>query len=275
MPLSQTGHSVIETFKRDGFARLSKLVPGTIIARAHAAVPDVIASAERIFGRCQDCGGVHYDFAERDCGNLTRPFVQLFNAWALHPAFRDLVFHPSISQAARALLECQEVRLIHDQLLIKRPGDVPTSAHIDGNYWPFDGSAFTFWVPLVDVSIAMGTVQFYRGTHLRDIARARSQAADEETASRVIADWIAEQQLEPEGFELRQGDVTIHDKWTIHCTQANASSITRVVLAIHVMDARSKRFEALGPMQRGHVDLFHWQGIPSAAELYGAICPVM
>lgn len=271
----QIARSTVEQFRRDGFVHLSKFIPVPLITRAYEAVPDLIARSERAFGRCRDCCGVHHDFEERDCGNLKRPFVQLFNAWAQSSAFRELVFHPALAQAARSLLGCDEVRLIHDQLLVKRPGDLPTTAHIDGNHWPFEGRACTFWVPLVDVSSAMGTLLFYRGTHARDISRAQLQTADEETAREVIARWLAREGLEPQGFEVRRGEATAHDKWTAHCTAANESSLTRAVLAVHVMDARSKRTAPAGPMQQSHIDLFHWHGVPPAAEMYASVCPLL
>jgi ectoine hydroxylase-related dioxygenase (phytanoyl-CoA dioxygenase family) len=275
MPLMPTAHSPVEEFQRNGFVRLAEFVPPLVVARAHRAVPEVVAAAERAFGRCRDCGGVHHDFDERDCGNLTRPFVQLFNAWAHSPAFRELVFHPALSRAARALLGCDAVRLIHDQLLIKRPGDEPTSAHIDGHTWPFDGRACTFWIPLTDVSAEMGTLLFYRGSHRRDISRALLETVEEEEAARAVARWVADEGPEPEGFELRRGEATAHDKWMVHSTAANASDETRAVLSVHVMDAAARRGAARGPMQQAHVELFHWQGIPAGAELSAAVCPVL
>jgi ectoine hydroxylase-related dioxygenase (phytanoyl-CoA dioxygenase family) len=121
----------------------------------------------------------------------------------------------------------------------------------------------------------MGTLLFYRGTHLCDISREQLQCVDEQTAGRAIGAWLAEKNLQPEGFELRRGDVTVHDKWTAHCAGANTSSAARPALAVHVMDARSKRLGARGPMQQGHVDLFRWHDIPVATELFVSVCPMM
>ena len=269
-----TSSEAVTAFQRDGFVRISSCIPLSVIKRAHDAIPELLARIELSFPRCGDCGGLHQDFDGCKCGSSTRPFIQLFNVWAQSAALRDLVFHRSISQTAEELLQCSKVRLIHDQLLIKRPDDLPTTPHIDGHYWPFDGRACTFWVPLAEVSDGMGTLRFYPHSHRWDLRRAELLLADEDKARQAIADFISGKQA-PVGFELLRGDVTIHDKWSIHCASGNASSHNRVALAIHVMDARSRRTKTHGPMQQGHVELFHWEHIPERAELCDAVCPIL
>jgi Phytanoyl-CoA dioxygenase (PhyH) len=271
------GAEAIASFQRDGFVYLPGLVPRDLAEQAHAASGDVVRSAERAFGICRDCKGVHHDFADPHCGLTRRPFVQLFNVWAESPAFRRLTLSNPILEAARALLGCAGVRLIMDQLLIKRPGDEETAAHVDFYHWPLEGRACSFWIPLAPVRPSMGTMRFYPGSHRRSHRPEDLASVGDGEVGDYTRRWIAAEGRAPAGFDVdfEPGDVTVHDGWTAHEAGPNLSDETRTVLAVHVMDATSRRTEAKNPLQEGHVALFQWQSIPPGAELHAPTCPVL
>ncbi len=59
------------------------------------------------------------------------------------------------------LFGVKNVRLCHDQALIKEAGGGITPWHQDAMYWPLDGTkCITMWMPLVDITTDMGVLTF-------------------------------------------------------------------------------------------------------------------
>jgi len=264
-------------FVRDGCLHLRSSVPRGLVQDAARAADAVVASTTRAFGRCKDCDGVHHDFEVPHCGFARRPFIQMFNVWAEHPAFRALALCDELRDLGRALLGCAEVRLLLDQLLLKRPGDEPTELHVDAFHWPLTGRACTIWIPLSKVTPEMGTMSYYPGSHRVAHAEANLGALTYDTLSRYTAGWVADHGFAARELaaELVPGDVAIHDGWMAHRAGGNASSSVRTVLAVHLIDAQARRRAARNELEQGQADMFHWQGIPPDAILRVPMCPVL
>ncbi len=103
----------------------------------------------------------------RGCAVPVKPFLQTFNAWADDPTIRRLALSKTIGEIASALLGVARVRLMQDQILIKEPGDHASPWHVDRDYWPIDAAACSVWVPLHDVSVSMGPIEYVAGSHRR------------------------------------------------------------------------------------------------------------
>ncbi|WOD06184.1 phytanoyl-CoA dioxygenase family protein [Marinomonas sp. GJ51-6] len=82
---------------------------------------------------------------------------------------KQIGWHPVIKQTAQILMDCKAIRLFSDSLISKYP--VPTSKnqgivgwHSDKAYWPTCSSnnLLTFWIPLQDCTIEMGTCSLYK-----------------------------------------------------------------------------------------------------------------
>lgn len=267
----------LDRFASEGVLHQPAWIPRALVDAADSAVDAVLERTERAFGRCKDCKGVHHDFVDPHCGFERRPFVQLFNVWAEHPAFRALALCRELRELGRVLLGCTDVRLLLDQLLLKRPGDQPTDLHVDAFHWPLTGRACTVWIPLTRVTRDMGTMSYYPGAHRVPHAPAQLSALTDDTLTPYTRAWLGERGFRARELdnEIAPGDVVIHDGWMPHEARGNASSTTRTAVAVHLIDAEARRLVAVNELQQAQADMFHWQSVPVNAILRVPMCPVL
>lgn len=146
-----------------------------------------------------------------------------------------LVRTPAIAAFAAGLAGASEIRLWHDQLLYKPPGDAAAGQvgwHTDRQYWQMCSSTemLTCWVPFHDVDATTGVVSFVPGSHHTAAPDGLSFFdRDEDSAARVVAATGA-----PVAPDLRRGDVTFHHCRTVHGSGANRSGGPRRSMAIHL-----------------------------------------
>ena len=92
-------------------------------------------------------------------------YTQHVNVWTMGEAIRQYVFNPTLANIARQLTRSAQVRLWHDQEIIKMPGDRPSSWHQDLTVWPMlEAGPLTCWLALVDVPVEMGCMSFLPGS---------------------------------------------------------------------------------------------------------------
>lgn len=170
-------------------------------------------------------------------GQKTGIFTQLVNVWAHDDTMRELTLHANIAACAQRLTGV-ELRLWHDQLLIKRPRNGrATEFHQDQPYWPHDNSPspISCWIALGDVPVERGCMTFLPGTHLRtdlpmqnlgDSRSLFSIAPDLEWSPRVTV-------------PLQAGDCTFHHGRCAHMATPNTSEEDRVAHVAIFFDARA------------------------------------
>ena len=132
--------------------------------------------------------------------------------------------------------------LHHDQALFKEPGGGFTPWHCDQRYWPLqdDGEpTVSAWIPLQDVTMDMGPLEFAVGSHLWQ----RSEAHEMHISDDSERDVAAELQIrgactacEP----FRVGDVSFHHGWTLHRAPGNSSSTCREAHTIQYASDRMR-----------------------------------
>ncbi|MEL6271673.1 MAG: phytanoyl-CoA dioxygenase family protein, partial [Chloroflexota bacterium] len=132
---------------------------------------------------------------------------------------------------AAALMGVERVRLYHDQALFKEAGGGFTPWHQDQHYWPLaTDNTITMWMPLVDVTQDMGTLQFASGSHVEGYLG--DMPISDESQAKLEA-FVKEKGFGLSPIEAMQaGDATFHSGWALHAAGGNSTESMRSVMTI-------------------------------------------
>jgi ectoine hydroxylase-related dioxygenase (phytanoyl-CoA dioxygenase family) len=165
-------------------------------------------------------------------------FTQLVNVWTEDETMKSLTLHPKVTAAAKALAQT-DLRLWHDQLLIKDPGkSLATEFHQDQPYWPHRDSPdpISIWIALGDVPVESGCMTFLPGSHRRTDLPMQI-LSDAESLFTIAPDLrYAERVTVP----LRAGDVTFHHGRCAHMANPNTGEDVRVAHVAIFMPATTR-----------------------------------
>ena len=170
-----------------------------------------------------------------------KAFLQLFNLWLEDERIRALVLSPRLGKIAADLMECNGVRLYHDQALFKEAGGGITPWHADQYYWPLQtDKCVTAWIPLQATPLEMGPLEFSAGSQV--ITEGRELEIGDESEIRIgqrlrVTDFV--HVVEP--FDV--GEVSFHSGWVFHRAGANHTGHVRKVMTVIYMD-RDMRLKA-------------------------------
>jgi ectoine hydroxylase-related dioxygenase (phytanoyl-CoA dioxygenase family) len=214
----------VQFFRREGWAVLRRFVDGSTVA-------DLRERAER------------YLMSPGDLGQYgSRQFSAFSSITETDERFVELIRSGGIARAASALLEGNKrIRLQVSSLLTKEPasqeeGHGPTVYHQDFPRIPLDRSwIVTFWIALVDIPAAMGTMRFVSRSHLQGVL-GRSFVGDEDADIRDSQPWLRTLELSPP-LDLLAGDATAHHTLTVHGAPENQTATRRLSVAASYFDA--------------------------------------
>jgi len=172
------------------------------------------------------------DLQDRD--TYGKAFLQLFNLWTKDEGIKELVFHQRLAAIASQLMQCDGVRLYHDQALFKEAGGGITPWHADQYYWPLaSDKTITAWIPLQAVPLEMGPLEFSAGSH--EIIEGRELEISDQSESKIGQSLrINDFQHIKEPYDL--GEVSFHSGWVFHRAGANDTSKMREVMTVIYMD---------------------------------------
>jgi ectoine hydroxylase-related dioxygenase (phytanoyl-CoA dioxygenase family) len=208
---------------------------------------------------------------ERD--TYGKAFVQMFNLWTHDALVREFVFAPRFARVAADLMGVDGVRLYHDQALFKEANGGFTPWHQDHFYWPLDTPhTITMWMPLVEVTEAMGPMRFASGSHkLGNLGDFAIGDASEAAFARIVQ----EKGLEITSYgHFSPGDATFHDGWTLHSAPGNSTGVMREVMTV-IYYADGTRVGPLDHPSRA-LDAAIWLGGANAGEpAAGPLNPVL
>jgi hypothetical protein len=237
----------IARYRRDGYYVSKKILSDELIDGA-------LAGSERLYR-----GEYDERFPWSDNPNVDPNFGVPFtdrtrsraDGYASFHSFglRALARLPIVSAIAAALIGATEIRYWKDQLIYKAPARSPqetegvTGFHQDKRYWPTCRSdrMITAWIPLHDCSTWNGCLVVLKGSH-----RWRNNHALV-TFDEKNQDFIKSKLINNEGDELvevplqlRRGQVSFHDCYTIHGSYPNVSDSPRRALSVHLQDGENR-----------------------------------
>ena len=125
-------------------------------------------------------------------------------------------------------------------MIRKAPGGRAAAWHQDHAYWQpeFDYYALGVWLPMHDVSVEMGAMQFIPGSHKLGLLRHRQDDAPTENVLQVD---------EPVDFSkatpcpLKAGGATFHHSETLHYTAPNTTDKPRLAFPMEFQLAPVRR----------------------------------
>jgi ectoine hydroxylase-related dioxygenase (phytanoyl-CoA dioxygenase family) len=204
--------------------------------------------------------------------DYSKLFVQVTNIWRLSEQIRRFVFAKRFARVAAELMGVNGVRLYHDQALFKPAGGKGTPWHQDQVYWPLDThNTITMWMPMIDITRDMGTMQFASGSHLKGPL---ADVAISDESDRLFERLVREQAFSLVSYDLRAGDATFHGGWTAHAAFPNAGNRMREVMTIIYFADGARLIEPDNEFRRVDMEVFH-PGLKAGEMAASALNPLL
>jgi hypothetical protein len=226
----------IDFFRENGFLAVERIT-----------TDEEVAWMRRIF---------EYIFSEENAGNPGAPLdrsgtplpgqpparlTQAFFPEMQYPQLLQTQFRRNAKRYAAALLDVAESDLSSwGHMIEKKPGGRAASWHQDHAYWQpeLDYCALGVWLPMHDVSVEMGAMQFIPGSHSHGLLPHRQE---DEAMHNVlmVRDPVDTRTAVP--CPLKMGGATFHHSETLHYTAPNATAQTRLAFPMEFQRAPVRR----------------------------------
>ena len=216
----------IAFYQENKYIKLKNVLDAETLAYFNRVISDEV----------QRLNTLHVPLEERDTYN--KAFLQIFNLWRESEATQQLVMSKRLGQIAADLMQCQQVKIYHDQALFKEAGGGITPWHADQYYWPIDtDKTITVWIPLQATPLEMGPLEFSAKSHQIVFGRDLKIGDDSEVQIKqnLRLNNFAHV-IEP--FDL--GEVSFHSGWVFHRAGANQTDQMRKVMTVIYMDAEAR-----------------------------------
>ena len=188
---------------------------------------DVIEEIKDAHGRLID---KHPQFADY-CGALLIHDLTFLN-YARNQTILDMV----------SQLIGQNIALWNSSLFAK-PAKVGTRTpwHQDGEYWPIEPLATcTVWIALDDATTKNGCLKFLPGSHKSKRIESHHFNDSKDIALPLELDTHHVNESEAVNLELESGQMSLHDVFLMHASEANESGTPRRGMTLRYMPTSSK-----------------------------------
>jgi ectoine hydroxylase-related dioxygenase (phytanoyl-CoA dioxygenase family) len=215
----------IDFYQENGFVQINDVLTAGEVA-------ELAQNMEEAMQEESSASRSHYNSKD---GAYYRVLNQKVNSWRDHGGMAKFSCSGHLAEMARRLTGASGIRMFHDHILWKMPGDSkPTPWHQDMPYWPMEQPlSLSIWLTVDDVNEENGCMMFVP----------RSQAAGKLKAiSLVEPEDIFEYAKDTDAGKerpiiarMRAGSCTFHSGLTFHYAHANRTDTPRRVLAIIFM----------------------------------------
>jgi phytanoyl-CoA hydroxylase len=160
----------VDRFHRDGYLKFRRVIDDAGVEGLRDALDGVIRdelAREELPDRPPEFAFGHDRKATATTERPARAIHQFVNMWKVSPEYRAVLDNPLITGAIRELMDVDHIRLWHDQVISKPPGDNGHFAcHHDFYFWPLDRPAMiSCWLALDEATPANGCMHVVPGSH--------------------------------------------------------------------------------------------------------------
>ena len=241
--LADVTDEAIARFHRDGFI----VVTGLTVAEDLDEVARLLAGLYRRFEELLDTRRAHDLGSERDAA---RPILEINQTVELEPRLLNTLTFKRCAAIAEQLLGLPVAHRF-DHAIYKPPfNGAATSWHQDEAYdgdnavdgrsapWAVERKYFSahFWVPLQDVTRAMGCMEFIPGSHRGVLAPHR---CPERLREAHALELVGLDTTHAVACPIRAGDATVHLHRTAHYSGPNRTATPRMAWALEFAPAPS------------------------------------
>ncbi|HZT43229.1 MAG TPA: phytanoyl-CoA dioxygenase family protein [Chthonomonadaceae bacterium] len=251
----------VEKFHRDGYLKFGRVIETAEVERLREALDRVMAE-ERTR---EDYSSLPPEFAyghdrRGEDRQDVRAIHQFVNMWKVDSEYRQVIHNARITGAIRELMGVERIRLWHDQVISKPPGDnAHFSCHHDFYFWPLDRpTMITCWLALDDATVENGCMHVIPGSHRdprfqpvdcdlsEDIHLSPAPMGPGEPGSlyQEVRAWMPEKAVP---VELRAGECMFHHCLNYHMTPRNTTDRQRRAFVMIYMPDGTRYKHAQSP----------------------------
>jgi hypothetical protein len=225
VPPPPVSAATILAFRRDGFA----VIEGVTTREDLDRISRIMA---RLYRRYPGLARGRYavDLGLGAAGAAAPEILEINHTTALEPELAKTLTFQRCRALAEALLEAP-VEHRFDHAIYKPAFNGRATAWHQDEAYTFDAALATahFWVPMRDVTVEMGCMQFIPGSH-RGPIRPHHRLDRRRQAHALEADDV--ETTGAVACPLRMGDVTVHFSRTLHYTGPNLTPIPRLAWSL-------------------------------------------
>ncbi|MCC6729126.1 MAG: phytanoyl-CoA dioxygenase family protein [Chthonomonadales bacterium] len=271
----------VEGFRRDGYLRFGRVLDAAGVQGLREALARAAASAHEPGADLPPEFAYGHEAYGARSGR--RAIHQYLNLWKVAPEYRAVVDHPAITGVVRDLMGARAVRIWHDQVISKPPGDNKHfQCHHDFYFWPLDRpTMITCWLALDDASVDNGCMHVVPRSHRDpryqpascdlspDIQLEPAPGGRGEPGSLYdeIRTWMPDRAVP---VELAAGECMFHHCLNYHMTPENRTDRQRRAFVIIYMPDGSR----YNPAQSPNHPCAHYLGLEDGAPMGGPAFPI-
>jgi ectoine hydroxylase-related dioxygenase (phytanoyl-CoA dioxygenase family) len=234
--------STISEFHRVGFA----VIEGVTTPEDLDRISRIMAGLYRRYRRLTRLRYA-YDLGAATAGGAAE-ILEINQTLELEPELATTLTFRRCQELAAQLLD-RPVEYRFDHAIYKPAFNGRATAWHQDEAYTLDPALVTahFWVPVQDVTVEMGCMQFIPGSHrerirphhrLERLRHAHALETDDVDATRAVA------------CPLRAGDVTVHFPRTLHYTGPNLTAVPRLAWSLEVGPRRGLPFRLAAKARR-------------------------
>jgi phytanoyl-CoA hydroxylase len=211
-------------------------------------VEKLLSRYEPMFGGEFDTGVYPDEWYGRTGMSVPNMTKEICNGWKSDSTIASVVLSSHLHAIAAQLHGWGSSRIAQDDVISKpHSGGTAVQFHRDGSYisdqfTPRDSNSITIWLPLDDVSLESGTIEYLPGSHRWDVSQSKasfhSPSASSCHRTNFAASLSSDAQLAKEYrfVEVPRGGVVFHHQSVFHGSGTNQTAQQmRRALVVHTL----------------------------------------